>query len=361
MNSEPPRVSDPTTHAPPVERPPGLGAKLLSPRTILSLIVAGGLLWFFASRQDPGTLADAWRRIRGANPLYYLAALLVYYLNFPIRALRWRLLLQNAGTPAEEIPRNRDLAEIIYLSWFANSVVPAKLGDLYRGWLLRREGGSSWTHAMGTIVAERVLDVIVLVTLMVLTGLATYGDVLAQGIAGGAGACLRSGANLEDLGCSLLQLFTIGGVGVLGLVIGLIVVAKQGAQLERLLPQRLAQVYARFAGALVLSFGQFGPLLGLSLAAWTSEGLSFLLVGRALGYTLEVPLVVFFSLLQAFITVIPLTPGGLGFEPILIASLELKGYEGDIALAMTGLYRTISYLSLVVGGAFVYVFSKKTK
>jgi uncharacterized membrane protein YbhN (UPF0104 family) len=346
---------------PPAERPPGLGAKLLSPRTILSLLVAGGLLYFFTSRQDPGTLEDAWQQIRSANPSLYLAALLVYYLNFPIRALRWRILLQNAGTPADEIPRNRDLAEIIYLSWFANSIVPAKLGDLYRGWLLRREGGSSWTHAMGTIVAERMLDVIVLVTLMVLTGLAAYGDVLAQGGAGGAGACLKSGANLEDLGCTLLQLFTIGGLGVLILLIGLILVARYGAHLERHLPERLGQFYSRFAGALVLSFGQFGPLLALSLAAWTTEGLSFLLVGRALGFTIELPLVIFFSLLQAFITVIPVTPGGLGFEPILIAALSLKGYPGGAALAMTGLYRTISYLSLVVGGALVYLFSKKTK
>ena len=65
--------------------------------------------------------------------------------------------------------------------------------------------------------------------------------------------------------------------------------------------------------------------------------------------------------IQAFITVIPLTPGGLGFEPVLSTALELKGFAGGTALAMTGLYRTISYLSLVVGGSLVYLLSKKTK
>ncbi|MCB0215955.1 MAG: flippase-like domain-containing protein [Caldilineae bacterium] len=342
-------------------RPPTLGSRLASPRTLVSLLAAVALIGFFLSRQDPAELDAAWSQLRQASPLLYGAALLAYYLNFPVRALRWRLLLENAGTPAAEIPRNRDLAEIIYLSWFVNALVPAKLGDLYRGWLLRREGGSSWTHAMGTIVAERILDLIVLVGLMVTTGLLTYGDVLAAGVTGGPYACLASPPDLSNLGCSLLQLFAVGGVGALAMIVGLILVARHGSRLEPLMPGRLAAVYNRFSGALVLSFDRFGRLLGLSLLAWSFEGLAFWLVGLALGQSLPLPLVVFFALLQAFITVIPLTPGGLGFEPVLATALEIKGFAGSAALAMTGLYRSISYLSLIAGGALVYLLSKKTK
>ena len=84
-------------------------------------------------------------------------------------------------------------------------------------------------------------------------------------------------------------------------------------------------------------------------------------MGLALGLRLPLPLVVFFSLLQAFITVIPLTPGAVGLEFILVSALTIKGYDGGPALAMTGLYRTISFLSLIVGGAAVYLFSRKTR
>jgi uncharacterized protein (TIRG00374 family) len=325
------------------------------------MLAAAGLLWLFLSRQDPATLRDAWQQLRRAQPGFYLAALIVYYLNFPIRALRWRILLTNAGTPREDLPRLRDLAEIIYLSWFVNALVPAKLGDLYRGWLLRREGGSSWTHAMGTIVAERVLDLIVLVVLMVATGLATYGEVLAEGMQGGARACLSGGLRLDQLGCTLLQLFTVGGLGALAMIAGLILLARFGERVEARLPARIAPTYAHFSGALVLSFDRFGLLLGLSMVAWAFEGAAFWLVGLAMGHSLPLPLVVFFALLQAFITVIPLTPGGLGFEGILATALRIKGYAGGAALAMTGLYRTISYLSLILGGALVYLLSKKTR
>jgi glycosyltransferase 2 family protein len=340
---------------------PSLGRRFASPRTIASFAVGFGLIAFFLSRMDRATLTGAWAQLRQADLRLYAAALVAYYTAFPIRAVRWRLLLVNSGEPPERLPRVRDLCEIIYLSWFANSVVPAKLGDVYRGWLLRRTGGATWSHGMGTIVAERALDAIVLVVLMVVTGFLTYGDVLARAAAGGPIACFRSGFNPADTSCSLLELFTLGAVLALGLAVGLVVFARYGTHVERFLPGRVGAIYGRFSAALVLSFGRFGPLLTLSVLAWVAEGTAFWLVGRALGAHLPLPLVVFFSLLQAFITVIPLTPGGLGLEPLLAGALALRGYPAAAALAMTALYRTISYASLVVGGLVVYVVSGKTK
>ena len=345
--------------APPAERP-SLARRFLSPRTLASFALAAGLLWLALRRQDPETLRAAWTQVRTANPFWYLAALLAYYMAFPVRGLRWRLLLRNAGEKPEHIAPVRDLAEIIYLSWFANSVVPAKLGDVYRGWLLRGSHGTSWSRAMGTIIAERALDLVVLVVLMVTTGFFTYGDVLAQGAQGGLSACLTGGWRPEDLGCTLAQLFAVGALLVVVLMVGLVAFARYGVHIERLLPERIGAAYTTFARALVLSFARFPRLLGLSVLAWVAEGAAFYLVGRALGLSLGAPLVVFFSLLQAFITVIPVTPGGLGFEPILAAAIGLRGFEAVSAIALTVLYRTISYFSLVVGGLVVFLVSRKT-
>ncbi len=340
---------------------PSLGRRFLSPRTVLSFAFAAGLIVFALRQQDPETLRQAWAQVRGAHLGWYAAALVTYYLNFPVRGWRWRVLLGNAGEPEERQAPVRDLAEIIYLSWFANAVVPAKLGDVYRGWLLRAHHGTAWSRAMGTIVAERALDLVVLVVLMVTTGFFTYGDVLARGAEGGLGACLTGGWRPEDLGCSLAQLFAVGAVLVVVLMVGLVAFARYGVHVERLLPERIARVYGTFSSALVLSFGRFPRLLGLTLLAWVAEGASFYFVGRALGLELGAALVVFFSLLQAFITVIPLTPGGLGFEPILAAAIGLRGFEAVSAIALTVLYRTISYFSLVVGGLVVFLLSKKTR
>jgi hypothetical protein len=245
------------------------------------------------------------------------------------------------------------------LSWFANSVTPAKLGDIYRGWLLRRTSGASWSRSMGTIVAERFLDVVVLVMLMIGSGFLAYRNLLV----GEHAASIGCGTNpaLHDIGRTLFRVFTLGGAAVALLLVGLVVFARFGTHLERFLPPRLGRVYVAFSGALVLSFGRFGPLVALSLAAWATEAARFYLVGHAIGYQLAPPLVLFFSLLSAFMTTIPVTPGGVGFEAILAGALCLQGYPASAAWALTLVDRSISYLSLVVGGALLYAVSDKTK
>ena len=354
----PPDFADERPDAP----PPSLRRRLLSWRALASLVLTVALLVWFARQLGYEGLVQSWSMIRRANPALYLAAFVVYYLSFPVRGLRWRLLLVNSGEPAERLPRTRDLAEIIYLSWFVNSIVPAKLGDVYRGYLLRRESGTSWSHGMGTIVAERVLDLLLLVTLMVVTGVLTYGDVLGDALSRDPVACLESGIHPEALSCTLLQLFTLGVFVAFVLLVGLVVFARVGVRLERWLPARLGHIYQRFSGALVLSFGRFPRLITLSALAWLCEGLAFWLVSRSLGLVLPVPMVVFLSLLQAFATAIPLTAGGVGVvEIVLTGALALRGYPGSEAAAMVLLYRTISFLSLVVGGAIVYLRSAKTK
>ena len=60
-------------------------------------------------------------------------------------------------------------------------------------------------------------------------------------------------------------------------------------------------------------------------------------------------------------TAIPATPGGLGFEFVLAGAIGLRGFAAADALALTALYRTISYLSLIVGGLVVFALSPRTR
>ncbi len=62
--------------------------------------------------------------VRSANPAFLLAAFVAYYLTFPLRSLRWWVVLRNVGTRV----RYFDATEILFLSWFVNCLVPAKLG-----------------------------------------------------------------------------------------------------------------------------------------------------------------------------------------------------------------------------------------
>ena len=164
LEEQSPRIASVSIESP-ITDDLSLKDRFLRPRTFISFAVALIFLYLLATQIDID-FRQVWSNIQQANLALYLTAIVVYYASFAARGYRWRRLLNNTGIQVSQIPRVRDLAEIIYLSWFANSLVPAKLGDLYRGYLLKKISGLSFSVSMGTVIAERLLDFVILVILM---------------------------------------------------------------------------------------------------------------------------------------------------------------------------------------------------
>ena len=339
LEEQSPRIASVSIESP-ITDDLSLKDRFLRPRTFISFAVALIFLYLLATQIDID-FRQVWSNIQQANLALYLTAIVVYYASFAARGYRWRRLLNNTGIQVSQIPRVRDLAEIIYLSWFANSLVPAKLGDLYRGYLLKKISGLSFSVSMGTVIAERLLDFVILVILMGIAGLVSY-----QG----------------RLPPTILQLLAIAFT-IVGLVlVGLILMRRLDERINRRLPDKFGNLYARFSGAMLLSFQNFPELLTETLLAWACEAARVLFVIMALGISLPWSMVLFLGLLAALLTTLPLTPGGLGFaEAGLTGVLILYGLDKDTASSIALLDRTISYLSLVLGGFVVYLVSNKTK
>src|SRR5439155_1163566 len=137
-------------------------------RELISTVIPVLLIGYFARNVD---WSQAFGTLRRADPLFVVAALVVYYLSFPVRAIRWARLLREGGTRIF----GRDLLEILLLGWFVNCLVPAKLGDLYRSYLVKRRFGISLSRTVGVVVAERLLDLFVVFgLLLVLFALCLY-------------------------------------------------------------------------------------------------------------------------------------------------------------------------------------------
>src|SRR4051812_21756015 len=127
-----------------------LKGKLRDPRTIFSFLLALAILVFIFTRLDVHP-AEIWATIKETNLALFGVAFLVYYSAFILRGLRWQTLLSNVGfTRARgyKMPSVIGLMEIIYLSWFVNCIVPAKLGDAYRSYLLKREAKISLSRTL---------------------------------------------------------------------------------------------------------------------------------------------------------------------------------------------------------------------
>ena len=85
----------------------------------------------------------------------------------PLRGYRWAILLRGTG----EHIATKDSTEIIFLSWLVNCVVPAKLGDVYRAYLLKiNSRTASLSRTFGTVFIERILDLFAIATLGLAAG-----------------------------------------------------------------------------------------------------------------------------------------------------------------------------------------------
>jgi uncharacterized membrane protein YbhN (UPF0104 family) len=323
-----------------------LGRRFFRRRTLVSFVVGLAILGFALSRLQV-SLGQTLQVISRANWGLVALALFVFYLVFPIRATRWRGMLENTGVKGVELPGIRGLATIIYLSWFANSIVPAKLGDVYRAYLLRERspGHVSFSRAGGTIVAERLLDLSVLLVLLGASGLLSFRGSIPSPI---------------------LTVIELGFVGVILAGSAMLGLRQLGTYLRRFVPARFHPIYDNFLIGALKSFGDYPKLLSLTLLAWAAEAGRLFLVTQALGVQLSPQpmtaglMVIFIALGAAFLTAPPGTPAGLGYVEASVAfALTLIGLNQSVALSIAILDRAISFGSLIVGGVIVYVISHR--
>jgi glycosyltransferase 2 family protein len=308
--------------------------------TVLALAVLKGGI-------DPTKL---WNQLKTLNIGIFFAAFVVYYLTFPVRGYRWKVLLQNAyrddaSKGAVNDMSIRGLSEILYISWFVNCVVPAKLGDLYRAYLAKLWAHISWTKTVGTVMAERITDILVLSFMLAVTGLIAFHG------------------RLGHISVILIICLALA----LGGIVALVLMKLLSAQIHRLIPERFRHKYASFEAGTLDSFRRVPLLLGLTAGIWLLEGSRLQLVFLSLGVHTHVlssvpfaPML-FLALGTAVLTTVPFTPGGLGLvEVVLLSVMVYLGVNSSVAGAVIVVDRILSYWSIAIIGFAVYLVSKRS-
>jgi uncharacterized protein (TIRG00374 family) len=238
----------------------------------------------------------------------------------------------------------RGLTEIIYISWFVNCVVPAKLGDLYRAYLAKLWAAISWTRTIGTVMAERMIDILVLVALMTGTGFLVFH---------------------QRMGHVGIILFLGLGLAVVGVIV-LVLMKALSDRIRALIPHRFVAKYIAFEEGTLHSFRRLPLLLGVTVVVWFLEGARLQLVFTSLGlhtHLSSIPLapMLFFALATAVLTTIPFTPGGLGLVEVGLGSLMIYlGIPKSDAAAVVLVDRLLSYYSVAFFGFLVYLLSKRS-
>ncbi len=126
------------------------------------LLVTIALLYWTLRDVDPGAVLGHMRR---AALWPFLGGVTLATLTFPLRAIRWRVILRDVdGQRLPWIP----LWHATAVGFMANNLLPVRAGEVARAYMTHRQLPVRFTTALASIGVERVLDGLVLVGLMVL-------------------------------------------------------------------------------------------------------------------------------------------------------------------------------------------------
>lgn len=291
-------------------------------QAFFSLVALAAVVWWASHQEAPQIphTADALGWMLGAAGVYAVATI--------VRAERWHRILGITGVEASRL----DCYGLTTVGYMGNNVLPARAGEMLRVVLLDARTQAGKRTLLGTIVAERVLDAIVLGVILV---------VVAYGVL--PGDVLPTDHPLLITGGLLLLLAIAGCV--------LQVLRRRGA-LTRL--RDFARPLAESSRALAGRRG--APLLAATFGLWMLEGAVYLAVARAVELDISATGALYLVALTNFVAALPAAPGSIGtFDAAVAFGAKALGGAGAIVVSYLLLLRFVLYVPITLVGLGVLV------
>ena len=231
-----------------------------------SVLLAAALLWLALRGTN---VSEIWQSLRAANWLWLpvLAAILI--ISHVLRAWRWMLLID--GLPERGASRRARLGETfaaLMIGYMVNYVAP-RLGEITRTATLGKRTGQPFTALLGTVVLERLLDVVVL-ALGLLTIPLLMGDHLDE-----LQATILTPAT-ERVSALPLGLVLIAGSLVVAVLVALAWTVRRSANApDGLIARKVTPLLVSFREgiATLRTAPKRVTLVGLTLTIWALYGL----------------------------------------------------------------------------------------
>lgn len=293
-------------------------ARLRHLGVLVSVLSVAAVVWWALHQDTPSLPSEP-------SDLAWLGAAVVGYLfgACALRAERWRLLLQRDGAD----PQRADVYALTAVGFMGNNVLPARAGDAMRVVLLAPRANATKRSVLGPLIAERILDVFVLLGLFV---------IVAFG--------LLDGAELP----STSRLIT-GAV-----VLAVLALAAAAYKLHK--DGRL-HVVAPLTRATARLKGRHGAeALAATVALWAAEILVWWAVAEAAGLDLSALEACYLISLASIFVLIPAGPGYAGtLDAAIILGVSAVGHTESEALAYLLLLRLVLLLPITIAGLVALV------
>jgi glycosyltransferase 2 family protein len=278
----------------------------------VSVVCLAGVVWWAAHQPAP-RFPDT-----GGEWFALVAAVALYALNTAVRAERWhRLLLQDGGTQSR-----RDSYALTVIGYAGNNVLPARAGDAVRVVLMAPRAAVSRRTVVGTLLAERILDVVCVVVLFVVVGYGIVGEVTTG------------------------RLEVIAGVTVAGLAAfaAAVVVVRRNQRLREWVGPMLTSTFA------LLSAHGLG-LIALTGLIWLLETFVWMTVGAAAGFDMDLLEGLYLVALASVFSLIPSGPAYAGTQDTAtIVGIKAIGGSSSLAVSYLLILRFVLQVPITLAG-----------
>ncbi len=279
---------------------------------LVSLLCVAGVVWWALRQEAPDlpSTAGEWLAVLAAVALYGVATL--------IRGERWRVLLREDGAE----PSRSDAHGLNVVGYAGNNIRPARAGDAVRVFLMAPRAGASRRTVVGTLLAERLLDVAVILTLFVIVGYGLLGEVGA------------------------------GSVGWIALATGVAALVAAGGVVLVRRNERLHDLAGPILSSTLRLRGRHGlALLAATFAIWSVEAGVWMAVGRAAGIPMNPIEGCYLVALASVFALIPSGPGYAGTQDTAaILGIHALGGTGAQAVAYLVLLRFVLVVPITMVG-----------
>lgn len=267
---------------------------------IVAMVLAVALYGGYAVWSGIGKLGESLSHFTAWS---FVAACALAFCNYCVRFLKWEFYL--ARLDIRGVPKLDSF--LTFLSGFVLTVTPGKVGEVFKSLVLFETHGVAIPRTAPIVVAERVTDLIGIITLIVLGSLGFSGGLMWAGL----GAALV-GALLVVIASPRLS------NGIMGMV------ERMPGPVGRVAP-KLREAYASLATLLLVK--NLVLPTALSIVAWSFECLSLWVILRGFGEVTSVSLAAFFYATSTLAGALVPVPGGLGVtESALKEQLQALGH-----------------------------------
>ena len=315
-------------------------------RGALGILLSAAFL-YFAFRNVP--FASVIAQLRGANVWLLILASIAGTAIFPLRALRWRPILDPI---APNLPFGV-LWRPTAIGMMLNNVTLARAGEIARAFLLARSSPAvSFPAAFASIAVDRLFDAVVVFLLM-------FGAMLDPAFPSGAlvfGRPMSSIAvgGLLFIGTVLVAMYLMVFFPAHVITLFELVVRRVAPRLEE---RGRAALASLMHGLSVLrSPRRFAAVLAWTVLHWLVNALGFWFAFRAVGISAPYSAALFLQGLIAIGVAAPQAPGFFGvFEFFGKEGLGLYGVAADSAATWAIAFHFLSYIPITVMGAWYFM------